>query len=146
VSGRGDAADLLRRMAVEATEEKDIHDGIQPPVGESTPLAAAVATMGALPVPAGPVAPVAPLLVYRVDYDGNMPCGLYSNEAAARAHAEGVVSDEYPREALFFEWAVDEDDTAVAELDVRIGSETRHTLYTVTTLTAEHTFDPDAEW
>jgi hypothetical protein len=89
--------------------------------------------------------PLPPLLVYRVDYDGHMPCGWYSNIDAARAHCESVVSDEHPADvALFFEWCV-VDDSAVIELDVRIGDESRSTLYTITTLTVEHAFDPDAE-
>jgi hypothetical protein len=131
-------------------------------------LAAAVAEMGALPVPLGrigatekdtrggdqppaggstPAVPAAPLLVYRVDYDSHMKCGLYSNVEAAKAHCQGVVSDEYPADqALFFEWSVDEYDASVLELAVRLDDESVSTLYTVTTETAEHHFDPDAEW
>lgn len=115
-----DVAFGLRRMADEAGQEKAT------PTGESTP---------------------ADVTVYRAAYEHEpFPLGLYATRTAAEAHCEADVSREHPAgTALFFEWCVDEDDSSVAELDVRIGDEHTSTGYTVTTVVADATYDPEAD-
>ncbi|WP_432116609.1 hypothetical protein [Streptomyces sp. S1] len=99
------------------------------------------------------LAPAAPpaaqdVTVYRAAYEHSLfPLGLYANAEAAQAHCEALVSGEHPADAvLFFEWSVDEDDPeSVCELDVRIGTETTPTGYTVTAVVAEADYDPEAD-
>lgn len=89
----------------------------------------------------------AAVTVYRAVYEHEpFPLGLYSNAAAARAHCEDLVRQEWtPSAPLVFEWSVDEDDQAVTELDVRVETDSWSTGYTVTAVVADAEYDPDAD-
>ncbi|MEV6790872.1 hypothetical protein AB0M87_02500 [Streptomyces sp. NPDC051320] len=114
-------AERVRRMAAADPEEKDT-------------AAAATSTPETF--------------VYRAGYvHETIPLGLYTNEAAARAHCEATVSSEHPASvALLFDWIGEDDDPEEPrELIVRIGDEETTTGYTVTRLEVATAYDPDAE-
>ncbi|OKJ52213.1 hypothetical protein AMK27_30700 [Streptomyces sp. CB02009] len=105
------------------------------------------ATLALVAVESVSAVPAGAVTVYRAAYEHSpFPVGLYVTPEAARAHCEDLVSDEHPAAvALFFEWAVDEDEPEVCELDVRIGDQRTSTGYTVTAVVAEASYDPEAD-
>ncbi|MFE4649319.1 hypothetical protein [Streptomyces sp. NPDC056707] len=91
--------------------------------------------------------PATPLTVYRAAHD-SIPFGLYTTEAAARAHCEFFLSSEYPAHVvLVHDWIGDESEPeAPWELVATVnGGDEQPTGYTVTALEAAAEFDPDAE-
>lgn len=96
--------------------------------------------------PEGEATP-ADVTVYRAEYEHEpFPIGLYSNSAAARAHCEHLVRQEWtPSTPLSFEWSVDEDEPEVIELDVRVETDSWSTGYTVKAVVADAEFDPEAD-
>ncbi|MFE6816040.1 hypothetical protein [Streptomyces sp. NPDC057677] len=93
-----------------------------------------------------PAASSGAVTVFRAAYEHSpFPVGLYANAEAARAHCEGLVSDEHPAAAaLLFDWIEDEEEQ-LGELVVRIGDEETPTGYTVTAVVAEASYDPEAD-
>jgi hypothetical protein len=97
--------------------------------------------------PTGETTP-ADVTVYRAEYEHEpfLPIGLYANSAAAQAHCEHLVRQEWtPSTPITFEWSVDEDDSAVIELDVRVETDSWSTGYTVKAVVADAEFDPEAD-
>ncbi|MGW1662904.1 hypothetical protein [Streptomyces microflavus] len=88
-----------------------------------------------------------PLVMYRAEHE-TIPLGTYTNEAAARAHAEGAMSSEFgPERAVTYDWIGDEDDPdAWWELVVQVdGGDEQPTGYVVIPITVASVYDPDAE-
>lgn len=87
------------------------------------------------------------LAVYRAGFDGHdIPLGLYDNAAAAREHCEAFVRREYPATTqLAMHWCVDEDDSAVVELDVEVRGRTESTGYIVTAVPVASEYDAEED-
>lgn len=89
----------------------------------------------------------AELMIYRASHD-SIVMGLYTTEAAARAHCEQLLSNEHPGgTSLLFDWIGDEDDSEephelVAQID---GSDEQPTGYVVTPLTVATGYEPEAD-
>ncbi|MEU0761625.1 hypothetical protein ABZ351_18360 [Streptomyces microflavus] len=85
--------------------------------------------------------------VYRAEHE-TIPLGTYTTEAAARAHAEGAMSDEFgPERAVTFDWVGDESDLeSWWELVVQVdGGDEQPTGYVVVPITVASAYDPEAE-
>ncbi|NUH35317.1 hypothetical protein HUF15_00785 [Streptomyces samsunensis] len=117
--GRGDAAELLRRMADEA--------------GKVTP------TAGEITQPAGPT------VYYRASHD-SIVMGRYTTAVEARKHCETEERRSWPTgTTLTFDWIEDEED-GVAELTVVAGqNEESVTGYVVTTVEVASEYDEEAD-
>ena len=102
---------------------------------------AAVAQLGALPVPAGDVVDASALVIYRAEWDV-APLGWYTTEAEARKHCEDHARRDLP--GATFDWIVDEED-GVAELAASFGEDERSTGYVVTSLEIASKYDPEAD-
>lgn len=89
------------------------------------------------------------LTVYRAGFAGHdIPLGLYTNQAAARAHCEAQLSIEYPPNvAILHDWIGDDSGPLepwqlVVEVD---GAPQQPTGYMVTPLTVASAYDEDGE-
>lgn len=87
-----------------------------------------------------------PQFVYRAAYN-DLPMGLYTTAAAARAHCEDSIRDELGRDReLTFAWLADESEPLdPAELVVVVGPVETTTNYTVTALEVATAYDPEAD-
>jgi hypothetical protein len=114
---------------------------------QSAELAAAVAELGALPVPAGNATQPQPLTVFRASHDA-LTFGLYSTPAAAREHCEQLIRRDVPANArpdfLTCDWIEDEED-GVAELVITVDGLEEETGYIVTALDVAHAYDQEAD-
>lgn len=95
----------------------------------------------------GESASPATLTIYRAEHDSGIPLGLYTTEAAARAHCEATATDEHPADvALFFDWIDDESEPEEPrELAVTIDGDEETTGYIVTPLTVASEYDAEAD-
>ncbi|MEV0963298.1 hypothetical protein AB0J25_12030 [Streptomyces sp. NPDC049910] len=117
--GRGDAADLLRRMAGHGgSAEKDTREG------ESTPT----------------------LTVYRASHE-SIVMGLYTTATEARAHCVAEERRAWAKNAaLVFDWIEDEEDGVAELVTVNEDGETEHvTGYVVAALEVASRYDPEAD-
>lgn len=83
-----------------------------------------------------------PLTVFRASRD-SIVLGLYTNAEAARAHCEAEVRRATP--AAVMQWAIDEDDTAIADLGIEVDGRAWSTGYFVTGLELASVYDEGAD-
>jgi hypothetical protein len=146
-----DAAGLILtpEIAAEVNRLRDRLTEYQRPADEA-PIAFALtpkAELGEKDTREGESTSPATLTIYRAEHDSGIPLGLYTTEAAARAHCEATASHEHPGSvALSFDWIDDESEPEEPrELTVTIDGDEETTGYIVTPLTVASEYDAEAD-
>jgi hypothetical protein len=124
-----------------------LRDGIEQ-ILATMPTAAGKGTSDADQAPAGELTQPTEITVYRAVYEhAPAPLGLYTNQAAARAHCEAQARLLIPDDVEpTFDWIGDEDDLEEPwELVVEFGGHGSPADFTVYPVTVAAAYDPEAD-